>query len=73
MARDSPPPACSREFVDRHGRRMGLPVHTRRSGQRYRYYATHPKTVGDGDPARYRLAADELDRHGTNLLADNLA
>ena len=58
-------------IVDRHGRTMG-PVHTTRRGQRFRYYVTHPKTIRDNGPAAYRLAADELERHCTSLLADIL-
>ncbi len=52
-------------IVDRHGRTMG-PVHTTRNGQRFRYYVTHPRTIREGDPAPYRLAADaiELGRPG---------
>ena len=58
--------------IDRHGRTMG-PVHTKRSGQRFRYYVTHPKTIMDGDPGPYRLAADELERLCSSLLANHLA
>ena len=59
-------------IVDCHGRTMG-PVHTTRSGQRFRYYVTHPKTISDGDPAPYRLSANELERHCIELLADHIA
>ena len=59
-------------IVDRHGRKMG-PAHTTRSGQRFRYYVTHPKTIEDGGPAPYRLAAEELERNCANLLAEHLA
>jgi len=59
-------------IVDRHGRTMG-PVHTMRRGQRFRYYVTHPKTIKDGDPSAYRLAADELERHCTSLFGEHLA
>lgn len=57
-------------IIDRHGRTMG-PVHTTRRGQRFRYYVTHPKTIQDG-PSPYRLAAEELERHCTGLLAEHL-
>jgi site-specific DNA recombinase len=59
-------------IVDRHGRTMG-PAHTTRSGQRFRYYATHPKTVTADGPAAYRLAADGLERHCSELIAEQLA
>ena len=59
-------------IVDRHGRTMG-PAHTTRSGQRFRYYVTHPKTIEDGGPAPYRLAAEELERNCATLLAEQLA
>ncbi|MEO6112974.1 MAG: recombinase family protein [Sphingomicrobium sp.] len=59
-------------IVDCHGRTMG-PVHTTRNGQRFRYYVTHPKTIKNGDPAPYRLAADDLERHCASLLADHVA
>jgi site-specific DNA recombinase len=59
-------------IVDRHGRRMG-PVHTRRSGQRFRYYVTHPKTLERDGPAAYRLTADELERRCCELVAEHLA
>lgn len=58
--------------ADRHGRRMG-PAHTTRSGQRFRYYVTHPKTLERDGPAAYRLAADELERRCCELLAEHLA
>ena len=59
-------------IVDRHGRTMG-PAHTTRSGQRFRYYVTHPRTITEGGPAPYRLAGDELERGCANLLAEHLA
>jgi site-specific DNA recombinase len=59
-------------IVDRHGRTMG-PAHTTRSGQRFRYYGTHAKTVTEDGPAPYRLAADELERHCSELIAEQLA
>ena len=58
-------------IVDRHGRTMG-PAHTTRSGQRFRYYVTHPKTIEEGGPAPYRLAAEELERNCEKLLAEHL-
>jgi site-specific DNA recombinase len=57
-------------IFDRHGRRMG-PVHTTRSGQRFRYYVTHPKAIAEGEPAPYRLPADELERLCCTFLADH--
>ena len=59
-------------IVNCHDRTMG-PVHTTRSGQRFRYYVTHPTTIKNGDPGPYRLAADELERHCAGLLAEHLA
>lgn len=59
-------------LVDCHGRTMG-PVHTTRRGQRFRYYVTHPRTILSDGPAPYRLAADDLERHCTSLLADHIA
>jgi len=59
-------------IVDRHGRRMG-PVHTTRSGQRFRYYVTHPKTLAPDGPAAYRLAAEDLERCCCEMLAQHLA
>jgi DNA invertase Pin-like site-specific DNA recombinase len=59
-------------IVDCHGRRMG-PVHTSRSGQRFRYYVTHPKSVKPDGPAAYRLAAEALERHCCKLLGEHLA
>jgi DNA invertase Pin-like site-specific DNA recombinase len=58
-------------IVDRHGRTMG-PVHTLRNGQRFRYYVTHPKTMRDGDPAAYRLAAESIEAICCAQLADHL-
>ena len=55
-------------IVDRHGRTMG-PVHSRRNGQRFRYYVTHPKTIGEGDPAGYRLAAEGIETICCELLS----
>ena len=59
-------------IVDRHGRTMG-PAHTTRSGQRFRYYVTHPKTIEEGGPGPYRLAADELEHNCGKLLAEHVA
>jgi len=58
-------------IVDRHGRTMG-PVHTTRSGQRFRYYVTHPKTIRDGDPAPYRLCASAIETICSDLLAEHI-
>jgi len=58
-------------IVDRHGRTMG-PVHTTRNGQRFRYYVTHPKGIGEGDPAPFRLAADAIENVICELLVDHL-
>ena len=57
---------------DCYGRTMG-PVHTTRSGQRFRYYVTHPRTIVADGPAPYRLAAVDLERHCMSLLADHIA
>lgn len=59
-------------LVDCHGRTMG-PVHTTRSGQRFRYYVTHPRTVIAGGPVPYRLSASDLEQHCLSLLADHIA
>ena len=59
-------------IVDRHGRTMG-PVHTTRNGQRFRYYVSHPRTIREGDPAPYRLAADAIERICCELLASHAA
>jgi DNA invertase Pin-like site-specific DNA recombinase len=59
-------------IVDRHGRTMG-PVHTTRNGQRFRYYATHCKSIREGNPAAYRLAADAIERIVCELIATHLA
>ncbi len=59
-------------IVDRHGRTMG-PVHTTRSGQRFRYYVTHPKTIWDGDPGPYRLSATAIETICCELLAKHIA
>ncbi len=56
-------------IVDRHGRTMG-PVHTTRSGQRFRYYVTHPKTIRAGDPAPYRLPPRRLKRSAASSWPD---
>ena len=58
-------------IVDRHGRTMG-PVHTTRSGQRFRYYVTHPKTIKDGDPPAYRLSAEAIETVCCELLGAHL-
>ncbi len=58
-------------LTDIHGRTMG-PSHTRRSGQRYRYYTTHPKTIEANGPAPLRFAADQLERHCCSALAEHL-
>ena len=57
-------------IVDRQGRPMG-PTHTTRNGQRFRYYVTRPKSIEDGDPPAYRVAADALERHCATLLANH--
>ncbi|MEO5611585.1 MAG: recombinase family protein, partial [Sphingomicrobium sp.] len=58
-------------IVDRHGRTMG-PVHTTRSGQRFRYYVTHPKTIRNSDPAPYRLSANGIEAVCCELLAKHI-
>ena len=58
-------------IVDRHGRTMG-PVHTMRNGQRFRYYVTHPKTIREGGPPPYRLAATAIETICCDLLADHI-
>ena len=58
-------------IFDRHGRGMG-PTHTRRNGQRFRYYVTHPKSVEQGSPAAYRVAAEPMERHCVTLLGKHL-
>jgi site-specific DNA recombinase len=58
-------------IVDRYGRTMG-PVHTTRNGQRLRYYVTHPKRIGEGDPAPFRLAAGAIENIVCELLVDHL-
>ena len=58
-------------LLDCHGRTMG-PVHTTRSGQRFRYYVTHPRTIVADAPTPYRLAANDLERLCTSLLADHI-
>jgi DNA invertase Pin-like site-specific DNA recombinase len=59
-------------IYDRHGRKMG-PVHTKRNGQRFRYYVTHAKSIEAGKPAAYRIAAEAIDRHCLAILAEHLA
>ena len=59
-------------IVDRHGRTMG-PAHTTRNGQRLRYYVTHPKTIKEGEPKAYRLAAKAIEAICCELLADHIA
>ena len=59
-------------IVDRHGRTMG-PAHTTRNGQRFRYYVTHPKTIKEGGPKAYRLAAKAIEVICCELLADHFA
>ena len=59
-------------IVDSHGRTMG-PAHTMRSGQRFRYYVTHPKTIKEGDPKAYRLAAEAIEAICCQLLAAHIA
>lgn len=59
-------------IVDRHGRTMG-PVHTMRNGQRFRYYVTHPKTMTEGSPAPYRLAAKAIETVCCEILANHIA
>ena len=59
-------------ILDCHGRTMG-PVHTTRSGQRFRYYVTHPKAIGDQGASPYRLSANELERRCLELLAEHIA
>jgi DNA invertase Pin-like site-specific DNA recombinase len=58
-------------IVDRHGRTMG-PAHTTRKGQRFRYYVTHPKRIGQGGPAPYRVAAEPIERIICELVANHL-
>ena len=58
-------------IVDRYGRTMG-PAHTMRSGQRFRYYVTHPKTIREGDPKAYRLAAEAIEAICGQLLAAHI-
>ena len=59
-------------IVDRHDRTMG-PTHSRRNGQRFRYYVTHPKCIAKGGPSAYRIAAEGIERHCLNLLAEHHA
>ncbi|MBC7603673.1 MAG: recombinase family protein [Ramlibacter sp.] len=59
-------------IFDSHGRGMG-PTHTRRNGQRFRYYVTQPKSVKEGAPAAYRVAAEPMERHCITLLGKHLA
>ena len=48
------------------------PVHTMRNGQRFRYYVTHPKTIREGGPPPYRLAATAIETICCDLLADHI-
>ena len=59
-------------IMDRHGRKMG-PAHTKRTGQRFRYYVTHAKCIGTAEPAAYRIAADAIERHCLTILAEHEA
>lgn len=59
-------------IFDRHGRKMG-PAHTKRNGQRFRYYVTHAKCIGTGEPAAHRVAADAIERHCLTILAEHQA
>jgi hypothetical protein len=59
-------------IFDRHGRKMG-PAHTRRNGQRFRYYVTHAKQIGAVGPAAYRVPAELIERHCLSILADHMA
>ncbi|WP_308515704.1 recombinase family protein [Sphingomonas flavescens] len=58
-------------IVDRHGRTMG-PVHTVRSGQRFRYYVTHLKTIREGSAGPYRIAARSVESIIVELLGAQL-
>lgn len=57
-------------LTDCHGRTMG-PVHTVRRGQRYSYYATHPKTISENDPAALRIPADKLEQSACAILIEH--
>jgi DNA invertase Pin-like site-specific DNA recombinase len=59
-------------IFDRHGRKMG-PAHTRRNGQRFRYYVTHTKRIEAGGPAAYRIAAEAIEQHCLHILAEHVA
>ena len=59
-------------IFDRHGRKMG-PAHTKRNGQRFRYYVTHAKTIEAGGPAAYRIGVDAIERHRLTILAGHVA
>ena len=59
-------------IVNRHDRTMG-PTHSRRNGQRFRYYVTHPKCIAEGAPAAYRVAAGAIERQCLSLLAEDYA
>ena len=59
-------------IFDRHGRKMG-PAHTRRNGQRFRYYVTHAKCIVPGGPAAYRIAAEPIEHHCLTILAEHQA
>ncbi|WP_114226775.1 MULTISPECIES: recombinase family protein [Sphingomonas] len=59
-------------IFDQHGRSMG-PTHTRRNGQRFRYYVTRANSITEGSAAAYRITADPLERHCIALLTAHLA
>jgi hypothetical protein len=59
-------------IFDRHGRKMG-PAHTRRNGQRFRYYVTHAKQIGAEGAAAYRISAEALERHCFSILVEHTA
>jgi DNA invertase Pin-like site-specific DNA recombinase len=59
-------------IFDRHGRKMG-PAHTRRSGQRFRYYVAHAKWIEQDGPAAYRIAAEPIEHHCLAILAEHQA
>jgi hypothetical protein len=58
-------------IFDRHERKMG-PAHTRRNGQRFRYYVTHAKQIGVVGPAAYRVSAEPIESHCLSILAEHL-
>lgn len=47
------------------------PAHTKRNGQRFRYFVTHAKCIVTGKPAAYRVAADAIERHCLTILAEH--